>query len=160
MCHTYTVHRSATQGCQRRVKSTDTPQMNRSKLPSSSLALCWHSLLRWKTYYVPPVGLLHVRLLSPHTCNTAAMKHSRNKAILVLDFYFTELDARALEEASGSIERPTSAMAMVTSNTSTGCSLSDSTLIQTTTASNNQIAGCSDGHLGRSILVKGCGVFP
>jgi hypothetical protein len=88
------------------------------------------------------------------------MKHSQNKAIFVLDFYSTELDARALEEASGSIERLTFAMAMITSNTSTGCSISDSTLIQTTTASNNQIASFSNGQPGRSILVKGCGAFP
>jgi hypothetical protein len=91
-----------------------------------------------------------------HGCNEAF----RNKAIFVPDFYFTELDARAFEEASGSIERPTSAMAMVTGNTSTGCSLSDSTLIQTTTASNNQIAGFSDGRPGCLSFVKGCGVFP
>jgi hypothetical protein len=114
MCHTHTVHRSATQGCQRRIKSMDTPQINRGKLPSSSLALCWHSLLQWKAYYVPPVGLLHVRLLSPHTCNTAAKKHSRNKAIFVLDLYYTELDARALnirlhlDTDDNSVEQPNS----------------------------------------------------
>jgi hypothetical protein len=88
------------------------------------------------------------------------MKHSWNKAIFVLDFYYTELDVRALEEALGSIERLTFAMAMITSNTSKGCSMSDSTLIQTTTASNNQIAGFSDGQPGHPILVKGCGAFP
>jgi hypothetical protein len=62
----------------------------------------------------PPLGLLHVRLLSPHTCKTAAMKHSRNKAIFVLDFYYTELDARALnvrlhlDTDDDSVEQPNS----------------------------------------------------
>jgi hypothetical protein len=60
----------------------------------------------------PPLGLLHVQLLSPHTCNTAAMNHSQNKAIFVLDFYYTELDTRAfnirlhLDTDDNSVEQP------------------------------------------------------
>jgi hypothetical protein len=91
-----------------------------------------------------------------HCCNEPFLEQDN----LVLDLYYTELDVRALEEALGSIERLTSAMATITSNTSTGCSISSPTLTQTTTAPNNQIAGFSDGQPGRSILVKGCGAFP
>jgi hypothetical protein len=72
---------------------------------------------------------------------TRHLNHSWNKIIFVLDFYYTELDVRALEEAFDSIERPRLAIAMITSTRSTRCSISDSTLTQTTTASNNQIIG-------------------
>jgi hypothetical protein len=91
-----------------------------------------------------------------HCCNEAFLEQDN----LVLDLYYTELDVRALEEALGSIERLTSAMATITSNTSRGCSISDSTLIQTTTASNNQKAGFSDSQPGCPISVKDCGAFP
>jgi hypothetical protein len=94
---------------------------------------------------------------APHdqdAIRTRHLKHFWNKTIFELDFNYTELDVRALEEAFGSIERLTFAIAMITSNTSTSCSLSDFTLIQTTTASNNRITGFSDGQPGRPISVK------
>jgi hypothetical protein len=155
-CRTHTVHRSATPGCQRRIKSTDTPQIKRSRLPPPSLPLCQHSFPRWKTHHVPPRAATRAIAFTTHAqhcCNEAFPEQGNPRAGLLLH-----------RAGCTSIRR-----GFMFHRAPNVCDGHDdeqykhgllSTLIQTTTAPNNQIEGFSDGQLGCPISVRGCGVFP